>query len=115
MTALWGMGVGAKAACWAVFIGFAASSISLPAASAERKSTPSAAAKAVKPTGKPTAKSENGTSRGPSSVYTSMGADAPGVTSSIDGRNKGPACERNRKRLWVEGEGWVVRRVTTCY
>ncbi|HEY8566621.1 MAG TPA: hypothetical protein VIL65_14055 [Beijerinckiaceae bacterium] len=25
-----------------------------------------------------------------------------------------PACERSRKRLWVEGEGWVVRRVTTC-
>jgi hypothetical protein len=25
-----------------------------------------------------------------------------------------PACDKTRKRLWVEGEGWVVRRVTTC-
>ena len=25
-----------------------------------------------------------------------------------------PVCERPRKRLWVEGEGWVVRRVTIC-
>ena len=23
-------------------------------------------------------------------------------------------CYRARKRLWVEGEGWIVRRVTTC-
>jgi hypothetical protein len=25
-----------------------------------------------------------------------------------------PACDKARRRLWVEGEGWVVRRVTTC-
>jgi hypothetical protein len=25
------------------------------------------------------------------------------------------SCERSRKRFFVEGEGWVVRRVTTCY
>ncbi|MXQ09919.1 hypothetical protein [Microvirga makkahensis] len=24
-------------------------------------------------------------------------------------------CDRSRKRLFVEGEGWIVRRVTTCY
>ncbi|GBU18229.1 MULTISPECIES: hypothetical protein [Methylobacterium] len=23
-------------------------------------------------------------------------------------------CNRNRRRLFVEGEGWIVRRVTTC-
>ena len=23
-------------------------------------------------------------------------------------------CSRSRRRLWVEGEGWVVRRITTC-
>jgi hypothetical protein len=23
-------------------------------------------------------------------------------------------CVRPRKRLWVEGEGWIVRRVTVC-
>ncbi len=25
-----------------------------------------------------------------------------------------PGCFRARKRLWVDGEGWIVRRVTTC-
>lgn len=24
-------------------------------------------------------------------------------------------CNRSRKRLFVEGEGWIVRKVTTCY
>lgn len=24
------------------------------------------------------------------------------------------ACLTARKKLWVEGEGWIVRRVTTC-
>ncbi len=26
-----------------------------------------------------------------------------------------PTCSQSRRRLWVEGEGWIVRRVTTCY
>lgn len=26
-----------------------------------------------------------------------------------------PGCTRVRRRLWVEGEGWIVRRVTTCH
>jgi hypothetical protein len=38
----------------------------------------------------------------------------PQTTSSI-----GPAedanCMKSRKRLWVEDQGWVVRRVTTCF
>ena len=25
-----------------------------------------------------------------------------------------PACSRPRRRLWVEGEGWVIRRVAVC-
>ena len=24
-------------------------------------------------------------------------------------------CKLGRKRLWVEGEGWLVRRVRTCF
>lgn len=23
-------------------------------------------------------------------------------------------CSKSRKRLWVEGEGWIVRRITIC-
>ncbi len=37
----------------------------------------------------------------------------PQVTSSVEEAD--PGCLRARKRLWVEGEGWVVRRVTTCF
>jgi hypothetical protein len=39
----------------------------------------------------------------------------PEVTSSIEEPDLGPACERPRRRLWVEGEGWVIRRVTVCH
>lgn len=31
-----------------------------------------------------------------------------------DAEDDGGFCTRARKRLWVDGEGWVVRRVTTC-
>jgi hypothetical protein len=38
-------------------------------------------------------------------------------TSSIqtDATDDMSNCDRSRKRLFVEGEGWIVRRVTTCY
>ena len=26
-----------------------------------------------------------------------------------------PSCDRARRRLWVGGARWVVRRVSTCY
>ena len=26
-----------------------------------------------------------------------------------------PGCQKSRRKLWVEGEGWIIRRVTTCY
>jgi hypothetical protein len=40
----------------------------------------------------------------------------PETTSSVGTPAEGEReCLRSRKRLWVEGEGWVVRRVTTCF
>jgi hypothetical protein len=27
---------------------------------------------------------------------------------------EGANCSKLRKRLWIEGEGWLVRRVTIC-
>ena len=30
-------------------------------------------------------------------------------------RDDEASCSRAGRRLWVEGEGWVVRRVTTCH
>ncbi|MEE7447231.1 hypothetical protein MRF4_05080 [Methylobacterium radiotolerans] len=29
-------------------------------------------------------------------------------------RDDDVTCSRARRRLWIEGEGWVVRRITTC-
>ena len=38
------------------------------------------------------------------------------TTSSIETKSPNDAsCDISRKRLFVEGEGWIVRRVTTCY
>lgn len=34
------------------------------------------------------------------------------ATGSID---DGPACSKQRRRLWLEGEGWIVRRVSVCH
>ena len=40
----------------------------------------------------------------------------PTSTASLprDGADEDAACSRVRRKLWVEGEGWIVRRVTTC-
>jgi hypothetical protein len=38
------------------------------------------------------------------------------ATSSIETKSANDApCDISRKRLFVEGEGWIVRRVPTCY
>ena len=37
-----------------------------------------------------------------------------GTLASKGASDEEPGCLRARKRLWVEGEGWIVRRVTTC-
>ncbi|WP_375464073.1 hypothetical protein [uncultured Methylobacterium sp.] len=34
--------------------------------------------------------------------------------SVTDGEDEAGTCSRIRRRLWVQGEGWIVRRVTTC-
>ncbi|WP_335645539.1 hypothetical protein [Methylobacterium durans] len=36
------------------------------------------------------------------------------VASVTEGEDDTANCSRSRRRLWVEGEGWIVRRVTTC-
>jgi hypothetical protein len=47
---------------------------------------------------------------------TAVAAKDPETTSSIQvDSEEGVNCDRSRKRLFVEGEGWIVRRVTTCY
>jgi hypothetical protein len=41
----------------------------------------------------------------------------PAATSSISktSSDEQPICDRPRRRLWVESEGWVVRRVSACH
>lgn len=36
------------------------------------------------------------------------------VAAVTEGEDEAANCSRSRRRLWVEGEGWIVRRVTTC-
>jgi hypothetical protein len=47
---------------------------------------------------------------------TALASQDPETTGSIGEDRAGDLnCARSRKRLWVEGEGWIVRKVTTCY
>ena len=47
---------------------------------------------------------------------TALAAQDPEETGSIQANSADDSsCSRSRKRLFVEGEGWIVRRVTTCY
>jgi hypothetical protein len=52
-------------------------------------------------------------------AYSSSKASAmnePAATGTIGAATDEDAnCTKSRKRLWVEGEGWLVRRVTTCF
>ncbi len=49
-------------------------------------------------------------------AVTSVSAKDVDTTSSVQvGTGSDAYCDISRKRLFVEGEGWIVRRVTTCY
>jgi hypothetical protein len=39
--------------------------------------------------------------------------DGPAATGSTKPA-EGAGCLRSRRKLWVDGEGWIVRRVTLC-
>jgi len=49
-------------------------------------------------------------------VVTAVSARDVETTSSVQPTTGSDAhCDISRKRMFVEGEGWIVRRVTTCY
>ncbi|MBB3019591.1 hypothetical protein FHR70_002656 [Microvirga lupini] len=49
-------------------------------------------------------------------TVTSVSAKDVETTSSVQPTTGSDAyCDISRKRMFVEGEGWIVRRVTTCY
>ena len=39
-------------------------------------------------------------------------APAPAVAASVT--DAAPACLTARRKLWIEGDGWVIRRVPLC-
>ncbi|MEE7504208.1 hypothetical protein ACLBXO_27430 [Methylobacterium sp. C33D] len=45
---------------------------------------------------------------------TKVAEAAPQVHPVSVERDDDVTCSRARRRLWIEGEGWVVRRITTC-
>ena len=48
-------------------------------------------------------------------VGTTLKAAAEDATGSIaKSVEKETDCQKSRRKLWVEGEGWIVRRVATC-
>ncbi|WP_201861504.1 hypothetical protein [Microvirga soli] len=49
-------------------------------------------------------------------TVTAIAAKDVETTSSVQSATGSDAyCDISRKRMFVEGEGWIVRRVTTCY
>jgi hypothetical protein len=78
-------------------------------------------ADADKPKGKPAASKADKTKADKAKADRSkpdkskLARSEPETTGSVaSAASAEPACDKSRKRLWVEGEGWVVRRVTTC-
>ena len=89
---------GLNAACSALLIGSAVLFVPLAPAQAAPKERTRAAADIKMAGSKPTQAEP---------TTTSSIAKAPGDEQS--------ACDRPRRRLWIEGEGWVVRRVSACH
>jgi len=51
--------------------------------------------------------------QGPGKVSAAAPSIVP-VAAVTESEDDATNCSRARRRLWVEGEGWIVRRVTTC-
>ncbi|KQQ30649.1 hypothetical protein ASF53_17890 [Methylobacterium sp. Leaf123] len=53
-----------------------------------------------------------GTGRSTTQVAEAAQVSQAAVTSESD--EESANCNKQRRRLWIEGEGWIVRRVTIC-
>ena len=90
----------------------------LTATSAEARE-PAPSAKAAQAKATPTKQAAPTLARAksavPSGKYTSL--DGPAETGTVEKPTPQLAanCAQSRKQLFVEGQGWNVRRVTTCY
>ena len=57
--------------------------------------------------------------KSPKAAFTAMQSGKPAegldaATTAAIGKDEDGSCFTARKKLWVDGEGWIVRRVTTC-
>jgi hypothetical protein len=48
-------------------------------------------------------------------VTSALAKDVETTSSVESSRGSDAYCDTSRRRMFVEGEGWIVRRVTTCY
>ena len=85
------------------------------AAPAKRKAVREAPVETAAPAGEAAADKEGQPGQEPKAAFTVLegrpGA-GPGATGSA-GKDE-ESCFTARRKLWVDGEGWIVRRVTTC-
>jgi hypothetical protein len=44
-----------------------------------------------------------------------LSSTAPALSSAKAVNDEQLTCDRPRRRLWIEGEGWIVRRVPSCH
>lgn len=54
-----------------------------------------------------------GTGRSTTQVAEAAQVSQAAATTS-DSDEESANCNKQRRRLWIEGEGWIVRRVTIC-
>ena len=87
---------GARIACGALLLGSAIAAASLVPAEASPART-----------GEPLRR----TVTVPNAKYTSAPAEPSGTGSIAKAPEQPGACDGVRKRFWIEGEGWIVRRV----
>ena len=91
---------GAAATC--TFLLFSVAGATAPALAAPpQRAKAAATAPKSPPTAYSSVKSPNATPE------PQLAAEAPAEA--------GTTCPKARKKLWVEGEGWVVRRVAICF
>ena len=64
-----------------------------------------------------------GLTAGPAHAAPPAGRSAPQMAEATqvsqtatasDSEEDSANCNKQRRRLWIEGEGWIVRRVTIC-
>jgi hypothetical protein len=103
---------GLGTACLALLLGSTLLVVAPAAAAPGERGRPAATAPAS--TGQ-AAKTKIAVAEADPMTTSSMATSSMTTSSLTKATDEEPACARPRRRLWVEGEGWVVRRVSACH